>query len=122
MIIKFTETNPGTESAMEHLEQTGFLAGANFTKMLLALGNGNAFRGYVFMAWLMGHAVKARTKHPHFADGLAEAMGILHAEYVEFETAVLKETSTRQLAELGDLCAVANRIFCGEHIEKQRQD
>lgn len=61
--------------------------------------------------------LKARAKHPRFAVGSYEALGVIGGEYQELEHAVLHESKERQHDEAKDVIVTALR-FLGEEHEK----
>ena len=71
------------------------------------MGNGNVEKGLAMR--------KARRKHPVFAEGKYQALGVIDAEFRELEQAVESESPERQTAEAMDVAVTALRFVLGEH-------
>lgn len=80
-----------------------------------AFGNGDENEGVRILSYLTMHIRHARSKHPFFAEGAYQAIGVIHGEYKELEHAVEHETKIRCKAEGGDLVAAVIRFLNGEH-------
>ena len=94
---------------------------ADFSAMLAVWGNGNALLGYVVFYALTMRLVHARTKHPRFAEGRFEALGVIGAEYRELEKAIERESAQRQEDEARDVIATCLRFLNGEHEQSTGQ-
>lgn len=86
--------------------------------ILSTFGNGDTEIGMAVLTAMAQHVNHAREKHPHFADGPFQALGIMHQEYHEIEYAIEHETIERSLAETLDLAAVLVRFLNNEHGDK----
>lgn len=78
-------------------------------------GAGDPFQGYQVAAAIVRRLNEARQKHPLFAEGSANALGVIGAEYDGLVHAVEHETAERQLDEALDLACTAIRFINGEH-------
>lgn len=58
---------------------------------------------------------EARQKHPLFAEGTYNALGVIEAEFRELEWAVEHESNDRQRDEALDVIATCFRFLCREH-------
>lgn len=58
----------------------------------------------------------AREKHPVFAEGQYEALGVIREEIREFTKAVEKESALRAVEEAMDAKATLERFILGEHL------
>lgn len=59
---------------------------------------------------------KAKEKHPVYASGKYQALGVIGEEYEEFRTAIEKETDERAEAECLDVIATCMRFLLKNHI------
>lgn len=57
----------------------------------------------------------ARQKHPVFAEGAYNALGVIESEFNEFQHAVFHETEARQRDEALDVIVTCCRFLLGEH-------
>ena len=58
----------------------------------------------------------AREKHPKFAEGQYEALGVIREEIREFTKAIEKESVARAVEEAMDAKATLERFILGEHL------
>ena len=58
----------------------------------------------------------AREKHPVYAEGQYEALGVIREEVREFTKAVEKESILRAVEEAMDVRATVDRFLLGEHL------
>ena len=80
------------------------------------LGNGEPARGYEMIDRLCEVIRTAREKHPRFAEGKWQALGVINGEVGEFARAILKnEGEDREIAEAFDSVATLWRFILGEH-------
>ena len=86
---------------------------ATYRRMRKAFGNGNERKGRVIMQAIALRLEEARGKHPVYAEGPCQALGVIHAEFKELEHAVEHETEARQRDEGLDVVATVVR-FLGE--------
>ena len=87
-----------------------------YMKICQILGNGDFRRGRNLLEALAGRMQHARKKHPRFAEGKFQALGVIHAEYRELEHAVTSgEGKDRERDEALDTATTALRFFIGEH-------
>lgn len=86
---------------------------ATYRRMRRAFGNGNERKGRAIMQAIALRLEEARGKHPLYAEGPYQALGVVHAEFKELEHAVEHETEARQKDEALDVVATAVR-FLGE--------
>lgn len=84
-----------------------------YLRMRKAFGNGNEKRGRAIMQAIALRLEEAREKHPVYAEGPYQALGVVHAEFKELEHAVEHETESRQKDEALDVIATSVR-FLGE--------
>lgn len=66
-----------------------------YRKACLIFGNGDFHRGQQLIFMLARRLAEAREKHPHFAEGVYQGLGVVGAEYQEFVHAVEHETYDR---------------------------
>ena len=90
---------------------------ADYSALMAVWGNGNALLGFSIFYGLTMRLVHARTKHPRFAEGPYEALGVIGAEYKELEQAVEHESGFRQEEEAKDVIATCIRFLCSEHLK-----
>lgn len=90
----------------------------NIEILFSVFGNGDPSAGLAVLTEMAAHINHAREKHPHFADGPFQALGVMHQEYHEIEYAIEHETVERSLAETLDLAAVLVRFLNNEHGDK----
>jgi hypothetical protein len=57
----------------------------------------------------------ARKKHPFYAEGKYQALGVIGEEYEEFVKAIEKESELRSIEEAWDVIATCTRFIVGEH-------
>lgn len=79
------------------------------------IGGGNIQRGMMTIRALALGCKLARRKHPLFAEGRYQALGVIGEEYRELERAVEKESPERQAAEALDVAITAIRFVQEEH-------
>ena len=79
------------------------------------LGKGDFRRGRELLDVLAGRMVHARSTHPDFAAGAADAVAVIGGEYAELVRAVREETPERLLDEGLDVAVTALRLVNGEH-------
>lgn len=58
----------------------------------------------------------ARKKHPLFAEGKYNALGVIGDEYREFVQAIEKENDVRAVEEAWDVLLTCLRFILGEHV------
>lgn len=88
---------------------------ADFSSMLAIWGNGNANTGFALFFAVTMRLVHARTKHPLYAEGRFQALGVIGAEYEELVQAVENESAYRQQEEAKDVIATCLRFLNSEH-------
>ncbi|MDR2055432.1 MAG: hypothetical protein LBQ10_06140 [Desulfovibrio sp.] len=81
------------------------------------IGNGSRFRGHDIVCRIARRCRHAREKHPVFAEGLPQAVGVIAEEMRELEQAMLHEGPERTVEESLDVIATAIRLVNGEHEE-----
>lgn len=86
---------------------------ATYRRMRRAFGNGNESKGRAIMQAIALRLEQARDKHPLYAEGPYQALGVIGSEFHELEKAVEHETESRQMDEALDVIATAVR-FLGE--------
>ena len=87
-----------------------------YVKLCQILGKSDFRRGRNLLEALAGRMQHARKKHPRFAEGKFQALGVIHAEYLELEQAVAKnEGREREQDEALDTATTALRFFLLEH-------
>ena len=64
----------------------------------------------------------AREKHPKFAEGQYEALGVIREEIREFTRAIGKESVARSVEEAMDAKATLERFILGEHLPLEQRD
>lgn len=67
------------------------------------------------LAAIVQRVAEAREKHPVFAEGAYNALGVIEGEFNEFQTAVFHESEERQQDEALDVMATCYRFLKGEH-------
>lgn len=85
---------------------------------LLLIGDGNMEKGLELVKAFAQRLAYARHKHawPDEADGKFQALGVIHAEYLELEQAVEHgEGGEREKDEALNVIATAARFWMGEH-------
>lgn len=85
---------------------------------LLLIGDGNMEKGLELVKAFAQRLAHARHKHawPEEADGKFQALGVIHAEYLELEQVVEHgEGREREKDEALDVIATAARFWMGEH-------
>lgn len=86
------------------------------------IGDGDVTKGEMLVKNIASRLYHARRSHawPEEADGKFQALGVIHAEYLELEQAVEHgEGREREKDEALDVIATAARFWMGEH-EQQR--
>lgn len=58
----------------------------------------------------------AREKHPRFAEGKYEALGVISQEVEEFTEAVERESDKRSIEEALDVMVTCARYIAGDHL------
>lgn len=86
-----------------------------YGKFAEVFGNGDELKGFALLHSLTMRLIHARNKHPLFAEGAAQALGVIGAEYEELVHAVEHETPERQIDEALDVAVTAIRMVNGEH-------
>lgn len=87
----------------------------SYVRACMAFGNGDAGMGRQVIFMLARRLEEAREKHPVFAEGPFQALGVIGAEFRELEVAVEHESADRQFDEALDVAATAMRFVNGEH-------
>lgn len=87
----------------------------SYVRACMAFGNGDAGKGRQAIFMLARRLEEAREKHPVFAEGPFQALGVIGAEFRELEVAVEHESADRQFDEALDVAATAMRFVNGEH-------
>lgn len=90
-----------------------------YRKACLIFGNGDFHRGQQIIFMLAQRLAEAREKHPHFAEGVYQGLGVVGAEYQEFVRAVEHESHDRQLDEALDVAATILRFINREYVIKR---
>lgn len=89
---------------------------AGYVKLCRILGKGDFRRGRELLDAVAERMDHARKKHPVFAEGRFQALGVIHAEYREMEHAVTRdEGKGRERDEALDVVATCLRFWLGEH-------
>lgn len=88
---------------------------SDFSKLMEVWGNGNPKLGFILFQRVTLRLEYARTKHPVFAEGKYQALGVIGAEYQELEYAVEHESPQRQEDEALDVITSPLRFAIGEH-------
>lgn len=91
------------------------IGGMSYLRIREAVGNGNAARGRMILEAIAARLNEARQKHPLYAEGPYQALGVIHSEFRELEKAVEHETESRQMDEALDVVATAVRFIGEEH-------
>ena len=89
-----------------HVAKTGM----SYARACLAFGNGDFRRGKNIILAIAERLNHAREKHPFFAEGQAEAVGVIMAEAREMEHALEHETAERVIDESLDVIATIVRL------------
>lgn len=63
----------------------------------------------------------ARSKHPRFAEGKYEALGVISQEVKEFTEAVERESDKRSIEEALDVMVTCARYLAGEHLPIEKR-
>ena len=79
------------------------------------MGNGNVEKGAELLVALGLAMRKARRKHPVFAEGKYQALGVIGEEFREMEHAVFHESEERQKAEALDVAITALRFVMDDY-------
>lgn len=87
----------------------------NYWTAAKMIGGGNVRRGMMTIRALALGCKLARRKHPVFAEGKYQALGVIGEEYRELEQAVERESLERQAAEALDVAITALRFVQEEH-------
>lgn len=87
----------------------------NYWTAAKLIGGGNVQRGMMTIRALALGCKLARRKHPLFAEGRYQALGVIGEEYRELERAVERESPERQAAEALDVAITALRFVQEEH-------
>ena len=87
----------------------------NYWTAAKMIGGGNVRRGMMTIRALALGCKLARRKHPVFAEGRYQALGVIGEEYRELEQAVERESLERQAAEALDVAITALRFVQEEH-------
>lgn len=88
----------------------------NYWTAAKMIGGGNVRRGMMTIRALALGCKLARRKHPEYAEGRYQALGVIGEEYRELERAVEKESPERQAAEALDVAITALRFVQEEHL------
>lgn len=94
----------------------------SITESFAEIGDGDIIGGFALVNAIAERLKHARRKHawPADADGKFQALGVIHAEYLELEQAVEHgEGREREKDEALDVITTAARFWMGEH-EQQR--
>lgn len=91
-----------------------------YRQACLIFGNGYFHRGQQIVFMLAQRLAEAREKHPHFAEGVYQGLGVVGAEYQEFVRAVEHETHDRQLDEALDVAVTTLRFINREYTLQTR--
>ena len=84
-------------------------------KLYRGLGNGDEDAASGILSAICVRLEHARKKHPAFAEGSYNALGVIEAEFHELEYAVEHESEDRQIDEALDVIATCIRFLCREH-------
>ncbi len=87
----------------------------SYVRACMAFGNGDVGRGRQALFMLAKRLEEATEKHPVFAEGPFQALGVIGAEFRELEVAVEHESPDRQFDEALDVATTAMRFVNGEH-------
>lgn len=79
------------------------------------LGNGDPLKGEILLRRISQRVHHARRKHPMFAVGRYQALGVIEVEFKEFSHAIFHESEDRQRDEALDVIATCIRFLRGEH-------
>lgn len=90
-----------------------------FQHTVAILGNGNFLRGMILLEAIASRLAAARRKHPVFAEGAPQALGVIGSEYDELCYAVEKESPQRQTDEALDVLVTAFRFVATEHLGRE---
>lgn len=82
----------------------------NIRTACFMIGNGNIRRGHELVVSLALRCKHARAKHPVFAEGLPQAVGVVSEECRELNQAVEREGVDRTMDEAWDVAATAVRL------------
>ena len=83
--------------------------------VLAELGNGDPLKGELLLRSISQRVHHARRKHPMFAVGRYQALGVIEDEFKEFSHAIFHESEDRRRDEALDVIATCIRFLCGEH-------
>ena len=78
------------------------------------IGNGNRARGHDLITAIAARFIHARKKHPVFAEGKYQALGVIESEIHELAYAIEHETQERVQDELIDVIVTSGRKWLGE--------
>lgn len=87
----------------------------SYVRACMAFGNGDAGMGRQVIFMLARRLEEAREKHPVFAEGPFQALGVIGVEFRELEVALEHESPDRQFDKALDVAATAMRFVNGEH-------
>lgn len=87
-----------------------------YCRALKIIGNGDLGRGKQLIFMLARRLEEARRKHPLFAEGPYQALGVIGAAYRELVLAIEHETPDRQLDEALNMAGKLMRFVNGEHL------
>lgn len=118
MAVHFFGNAAGAAASGETPE---YSAQANFDAIAKTFGDGDELRGYKTLYILALRLEHARNRHPVFAEGAAQALGVIGAEYDGLVQAVESETNERQIDEALDVAVTAIRMVNGEHSRRRRK-
>ena len=91
----------------------------SYVRACMSFGNGDVGSGKQVLFMLAKRLEEAREKHPVFAEGPFQALGVIGAEFRELEVAVEHKSPDRQLDEALDVATTAMRFAIGEHKARQ---
>lgn len=93
---------------------------AEIKAALATLGNGSVYAGTSLIKAMCNTLEFARLKHPVFAEGNKEALGVISSEHDELVKAVEHESPIRQMEEAMDVIVTCVRFWNGEHMKKSK--
>lgn len=94
---------------------------ARIDKLFRGLGNGDEEVASGILTVICVRLGQAREKHPLFAEGKFNALGVIESEFRELEYAIEHESEDRQCDEALDVIATCIRFLCGEHKTESKQ-
>lgn len=85
------------------------------SEAMTIIGNGDYEAGALLVAALAERMAYARGKHPVFAEGMYQALGVVGLEYAELVKAVERESEERVRDETLDVMTTAARMWRTEY-------